>query len=57
MLAYFIRRAVDGWRWRLKAGNHRIIAHSGEAYHNKNDCLKAIELVQGSSTAKIYEEQ
>ena len=37
------------WRWRLKAANHEPIA-SGESYHNKQDCLKAISLVQGTTT-------
>lgn len=43
------------WRWRLLAANNRIIAHSGESYWNKADCLAAIQLVQGSSLAPIYE--
>lgn len=38
------------WRWRLRAANHEPIA-SGESYHNKQDCLKAIALIQGTSTA------
>ena len=33
-------------RWRLFAGNNRIIADSGEGYHNKTDCLHGIQLVQ-----------
>ncbi|MEQ8292851.1 MAG: DUF1508 domain-containing protein [Roseovarius sp.] len=43
------------WRWRLVAGNSRIIANSGEGYHNKGDCLSAIRLVKGSSTAPIVQ--
>ncbi len=35
------------WRWRLRAANHEIIA-SGEAYVNKADCLRAIDLVRGT---------
>ncbi|WP_095107202.1 DUF1508 domain-containing protein [Pseudomonas sp. Irchel 3E20] len=35
---------LNQWRWRLKAGNHEPIA-SGEAYHNKADCLHAITLI------------
>jgi len=42
------------WRWQLKSANHEIIA-SGESYYNKADCLKAINLVKGSSTAPVYE--
>ena len=44
------------WRWRLLATNNRNIANSGEAYHNKSDCLAAIELVKRSSSAPIDEE-
>lgn len=43
------------WRWTLYAANNRKIANSGEAYHNKADCLSAIRLVQGSSAAPIRE--
>ena len=42
------------WRWRLRAGNHEIIA-SGESYVNKADCLHVIELikdVQGETPVK-----
>jgi uncharacterized protein len=42
------------WRWRLKAANHEIIA-TGESYYNKADCLRAINLVKGSSNAPVYE--
>lgn len=37
-----IYKATDGWRWRLKAVNGRILADSGEAYTRKNGCQKAI---------------
>lgn len=32
--------SVDGWRFRVKAGNHETIA-VGEAYEDKADCLAA----------------
>lgn len=38
------------WRWRLRSANHEPIA-SGEGYVNKSDCLHAIGLVMGTSTA------
>ena len=41
------------WRWRLQAGNNRIIA-SGEAYYNKADCVNAVNLVRGSAAAPVY---
>lgn len=40
------------WRWRLRALNGKIIAVSGEAYHNRTDCLHAIELVREATTAR-----
>ncbi len=43
------------YRWRLVAGNNRIIANSGEGYYNKADCLSAIALVKGSSNAPVYD--
>jgi len=33
------------WRWRLRGANHEPIA-SGESYHNRQDCVAAIELVK-----------
>lgn len=29
------RDRTRAWRWRLLAGNHRIIAHGGEGYQRK----------------------
>jgi len=37
------------WRWRLRAGNHEIIA-SGESYINKADCLHAIGLITSTQS-------
>ena len=31
------------WRWRLRAANGRIIATSGEGYHNRADMLAIID--------------
>ncbi len=42
-----------GWRWRLVAGNGRIIANGGEAYNNRKDCLHGISLVKASGDAQI----
>lgn len=41
------------WRWRLVAGNGRIIAASGEGYRDKHDCLHGIELVKDSKEASV----
>lgn len=46
---------ANHWRWRLVAGNNRIIADSGEGYVNKSDCISAINLVKGSYLAPIQE--
>jgi uncharacterized protein YegP (UPF0339 family) len=43
------------WRWQLRAANQRIIADSGEGYHNRQDCLHAITLVKGSQDAPVKE--
>ena len=55
-MTYYIYRDQSGyWRWRLVAANNRIIANSGEGYHNKSDCLHAINLVKSSGSAPVYE--
>lgn len=33
------------WRWRLKAGNGRILADSGESYSRKRDVYRALSRV------------
>ena len=37
------------WRWRLRAGNGRIVATSGESYNNRADMLRAIALIQAEA--------
>lgn len=32
------------WRWRVVAGNGRILAVSSESYKNKLDCIAGVEL-------------
>lgn len=46
------RRGSRGqrWRWRATAANNRIMATSGEAYINEQDCLDAVEAVFGTGT-------
>lgn len=34
-------QSKDGWRWRLKARNGRIVADSGEAYASRPNALRA----------------
>ncbi|HEX5708969.1 MAG TPA: DUF1508 domain-containing protein [Pyrinomonadaceae bacterium] len=43
------------WRWRLRAGNNRIIADSGEGYRDRRDCLHGIDLVKNSKHAPVEE--
>ncbi len=53
-MAFFIY--VDSqrqWRWYLQASNGRKLANSGEGYHNRDDCIHAINLVAGSNGAPI----
>lgn len=37
------------FRWKVEAANGKIIANSGEGYHNYKDCNHAITLVRGTS--------
>jgi uncharacterized protein YegP (UPF0339 family) len=56
--AYSVYRDAAGeWRWQLRAANQRIIADSGEGYHNREDCLHAITLVKGSKDAPVKDGQ
>jgi uncharacterized protein YegP (UPF0339 family) len=53
-LTYHVYRdAHNQYRWRLLAGNGRIIANSGEGYFNRGDCIHAINLVASSSGTPI----
>jgi len=54
---YLIYKDVQNqWRWRLYAANNRIIANSGDGYHDKKACLLAISLVKGSANSPIQEQ-
>ena len=46
---YFeIYQSGDEWRWRLKGGNHEIVA-SGEAYTTKQACEHGVDLVKSTN--------
>ena len=47
---YFEIYRSDGWRWRLRAANHKIVAQ-GESYRNRDDCLNAIVLLRSTTPA------
>jgi len=49
------RDSMSQWRWYLLAANNRKIANAGEGYHNKADCIAAVNLVKGSSNAPVRE--
>ena len=46
-------RARDGWRWRLLAGNGRIIA-MGEAHTRRRDAERAIRTVARAANAAAH---
>ena len=44
------RNKFQPWRWKAtSAGNNRTLA-SGEAFHNREDCLHSVELLFGAFT-------
>lgn len=43
------------WRWRLVAGNGRVIATSGEGYRNRDDMEDSLDLVRGSAQVRIVD--
>jgi uncharacterized protein YegP (UPF0339 family) len=45
-----------GFRWRLKAGNGKVLATSGEGYKAKADCRNGIELIKRGAAAAPIEE-
>lgn len=48
------RDGKGGYRWKLKAGNGKVIATGGESYAAKASCLSGIDLVmKGAGTATI----
>lgn len=52
-MEYQVYESGGQYRWRLLAGNNRNIANGGESYHNKADCLAAINLVKGSANTPV----
>ena len=57
MTFYVYKDKAGEWRWNLKAASYEKIADSGEGYHNRKDCLHAIELVKASSNAPVKEQE
>lgn len=57
MVYVIYRDRNNQWRWRLFAANHKILADSGEGYHNLGDCQAAIVLVKQSYSAPVQMHQ
>jgi uncharacterized protein YegP (UPF0339 family) len=56
-MVYHVYKDANGhYRWYLMAANNRKIANSGEGYYNRADCVGAINLVKGSSSAPIVDD-
>ena len=56
MYFYIYKDAKNEFRWRLSGGNGKILADSGEGYHNKADCRHAIDLIrQDAPTCMIVD--
>jgi len=54
LLAIAQGRATE-WRWRLQAGNNKIIS-SGESFTSKQACLDSIHLVMRTTAATPIQE-
>ena len=51
------RDQAKEFRWRLVAGNGRIVADSGEGYKNKTDCVAMIDAFKkDASNALVVDE-
>lgn len=48
------RDSSGQWRWRLRAGNGRVIADSGEAYRKQADCLAGLRLATDSRPEQVH---
>ena len=56
MTYHYYKDSKGEWRWRLKAGNGRIIADSGEGYASEQECLADIDRVKASSAATVLKD-
>jgi uncharacterized protein YegP (UPF0339 family) len=57
MTFYIFRDTTGQWRWHLTAANNRIIAASGESYHNRQDCINAVTLVMDTNRSTPFHER
>ncbi len=47
--------AKDEYRWRLKAGNGKILATSGQGYKAKADCTRMVERIKADVSKYKFE--
>lgn len=40
-----VYEGADGWRWRVRAGNGRLVATAGEAFASKGNAVRAARRV------------
>ena len=50
-------QAKDGHRWRLRSGNGRIIAESGEAYVDERGARRGFSAVLRALKSQLYAPQ
>jgi len=55
MITIKFRSAKDGWRWRARAANGRIIAESGEAYEEKRGAEHGVSVLLDSIRAGNFQ--
>lgn len=47
-----VYRARDGWRWRLKAANGRVVA-VGESYTRERDAIRSLNAVRTAAREAV----
>ena len=50
---YFKSEKDNQWYWRLKAGNHEIMAISGEGFPDEDEAKKQIEHFRGTAVSSL----
>ena len=53
---YVISRSHDGWRWRLERAG-RVLAKGTQSYADRQDALRAIEIMRSASEDNEVEEE
>ena len=48
-----VYQAADGWRWRIRARNGRIVADSGESYRRREDAERGLQITLETDAAKL----